>query len=216
MRDIAIKSYNQSEVTDEALYKLAKESYRIWETHGLKASWMSKSLEEFCQYIPKQTMFVAVDDKTGELLGMHCFRPYSRQGYCYGFCLAVAPSALREGVATRMLAHETAFIRQKGYRYIRGVTATTADWSVRWHLKNGYRIVGYYHSPKDNFANYVFRKQLYFDLRHHPSDLLWMPLLAPLTARLRFAATYLATRLCKRSDGSVNALGRLAKKVLRK
>ena len=92
-------------------------------------------------------MFVALDAETGELLGMHSFRTHRKEGWCYGYRLAIASSARREGIASRMLTYEAERIRQAGYRYLRGVTGTTAEWSVRWHLRNGYRIIGYYHSP---------------------------------------------------------------------
>lgn len=213
MREIIIKNRNKTDVTEKALYMLNEESYSVWAEQRLDAPWMHLSLEEFLQTIRNVTVFVALDAETGELLGMHCFRTHRREGWCYGFRLAVARSAQREGIASRMLAYEEERIRKVGYRFLKGVTATTADWSVRWHLKNGYRIIGYYQSPNDNFANYVFRKQLYCDLRHHPSDLFWTRFLAPLTARMCFMASYTATRLCKHSDGRLNPIGRLIKKL---
>ena len=138
---------------------------------------------------------------------MHCFKTHRKQGWCYGFLLAVTSSVQREGIASKMLAYEVERIRQSGYRYIREVTATTADWSVRWHLKNGYRIVGYYRVPNDNFTNYVFRKQL-------TPSILWGPTLGPLTARMSFAASWLVNHLLKHSDGRDNLLGRLARKII--
>ena len=147
---------------------------------------------------------------------MHTFRLNKKKGCANGSNLAVLPTAKREGIASKMLQEEIVWLQKAGYRYIIGNTAIPASWSVRWHLKNGYRIMGYSHGEGQNYASYVFRKQLYCDLRHHPSDLLWTRPLAPLTARLCFVASYTATRLCKHSDGSLNTLGRLAKKVIRK
>ncbi len=209
MRKVIIKNRKQTDITDETLYALDDESHRIWAEKGLDAPWMHRSFSEFQRIIHSVTVFVALDAETGELLGMHCFRAYQRKGWCYGFLLAVTSSVQREGIASKMLAYEVERIRQSGYRYIREVTATTADWSVRWHLKNGYRIIGYYRVPHDNFANYVFRKQL-------APSILWGPTLGPLTARMSFAASWLVNHLLKHSDGRDNLLGRFARKLIHK
>jgi hypothetical protein len=87
---------------------------------------------------------------------------------------------------------------------------------VKWHLKNGYRIVGYSRSERHNYASYVFRKQLAVDVRHHPTDLLWTKPIAPVTARLIYCLTWLATKICKDKAGRLNLVGRLAKRSLKK
>ena len=203
MKEIVVKNRRQTTVTDEALYALDRESHKKWADQGLDAPWMHLTFEEFRQAIRHVTMFVALDAGTGELLGMHSFRPDLKEGWCYGFRLAVVSTARREGVASRMLAFEEECIRQAGYRYLKGVTATTAEWSVRWHLNNSYRIIGYYRSPNDNFANYVFRKQLV------PS-VLWD---SAFYCRCRYLLSYTITRLTKDPQGHDTQLGRIAKRV---
>ena len=222
MRDIIIKIRNVAGFSDEALYALNNEAYKMWQDQGLDAPWMHRSLAEFQQIIHSVTTFVVSDAETGELLGMHCFRAYRRQGWCYGFLLAVASSARREGIASRMLAFEVERIRQSGFRYIKEVTATTADWSIRWHLRNGFRIIGYYHSSNDNFANYVFRKQLISISLSSPAGIAFV-LRHPVYAlhssaafcRLRFFLAYTITRLTKDSNGHDNLIGRGVRNVRR-
>ena len=234
MREIIIKNRKETNVTDEALYALSLESFNAWTEQGLEAPWMHRSLIEFQRIIHSVTVFVALDTETGELLGMHCFRAYRRQGWCYGFLLAVAAFARRESVASRMLDfarresvasrmldYEAEYIRKKGYHYIKEVTATTADWSIRWHLKNGFRIIGYYHSPNDNFANYVFRKQLMPISLSSPAGIVFI-LRHPVYAlhssaafcRLRFYLSYAAARLVKHADGRDNLIGSVARKLI--
>ncbi len=221
MRDVIIKNRKKTDVTDEVLYALSLESYRMWQEQGLEAPWMHRSLAEFQRIIHGVTVFVALDAETGELLGMHCFRTYRQQGWCYGFLLAVASSARREGVASRMLEYEVERIRQSGFRYIEEVTATTANWSIRWHLRNGFRIIGYYHSPNDNFANYVFRKQLIPISLSSPSGIAFV-LRHPVYAlhssaafcRLRFLLSYAVTRLTKDADGRDKLISRMARKMI--
>ena len=207
MNNIIITTRKEAAVTDEALYELYKESFRKWTQQGMEAPWLCASFEEFCKHLNTSTAFIAVDTNTDELLGLHCFRGNKKHRRAFGFYLAVTPKAQGQGIATQMLKYEAEIIRQKGYRYLTGNTATTAEWSVRWHLKNGYRIVGYYQAPSNNFANYVFRKQL-------APSILWGPTLGPLTARMSFAASWLVNHLVKHSDGQDNLLGRIARKII--
>ena len=90
-------------------------------------------------------------------------------------------------------------------------TSAGAPWSVQWHLKNGYRIMGYSRSEKQNYASYVLRKQIAIDVRHHPTDLLWTKPLAPITAKVRYWATYIATCICKDKAGRLNRIGRMVR-----
>ena len=223
MREIIIKTRKEAGVSDEALYALYHESYKKWVEQGLDTPWMHCTLEEFCRYLQNALTFVTLDQKTDELIGMHCFRGYKKQRRVFGFFLAVSPVVQGEGIASRMLAHEAEIIRQARYRYLRGVTATTAEWSVRWHLRNGYRIIGYYHSPNDNFANYVFRKQLVPISLSSPAAIRFI-LRHPVYAlhssaafcRLRYYQAYVISHLIKDSHGHDNLLGRMARKALRK
>ena len=207
MNNIIITTRKETDVTDEALYELYKESFRKWTQQGMEAPWLCASFEEFCKHLNTSTAFIAVDANTDELLGMHCFRGNKKHRWAYDFYLAVKPQAQGQGIASRMLAYEAEVIRNAGFLYLKDTTATKAAWSVRWHLKNGYRIVGYYQAPSNNFANYVFRKQL-------APSILWGPTLGPLTARMSFAASWLVNHLLKHSDGQDNLLGRIARKII--
>ena len=207
MRKIDIKNRKDTNVTDEALYELCNESFKKWAQQGLEAPWLCASFEEFCKQLNTSTAFIAMDTTTEEVLGLHCFRGNKKHRRAFGFYLAVTPKAQGQGIASQMLEYEAEFIRQKGYRYLTGSTATTAEWSVRWHLKNGYRIVGYYRVLSNNFTNYVFRKQL-------APSILWGPTVGPLTARMSFAASWLVNHLLKHSDGRDNLLGRFARRMI--
>ncbi len=112
-----------------------------------------------------------------------------------------------------MLEEEAQRLHKAGYRYMVGNTAIPATWSVKWHLKNGYYIVGYSRSEGSNYASYIFRKQIVIDVRHHPTDLLWTKPIVPITAKLRYWATYIATCICKDKAGRLNWLGRNMKMI---
>ena len=197
----------------EELYKLEQATFQQWTDAGLYTPISNTSVERLQRYIADKAVFVAQDESTGELLGMHTLKLNKRKGRANGANLAVSPKAQHEGIASRMLEAEAQRLRKAGYRYIVENTAIPATWSVQWHLKNGYYIVGYSRSEKRNYASYVFRKQIAIDVRHHPTDLLWVAPTAPVTAKLRYCLTWLATMICKDNSGRLNAIGRIAKDV---
>ena len=212
-RKIVIKTYNEAEVSVEELYKLEQVAFQQWTDARLYTPVSNTSVERLQLYISDKEVFVAQDEATGELLGMHTLKLNKRKGRANGANLAVSPKAQHEGIASRMLEAEAQRLRKAGYRYMVGNTGIPATWSVKWHLKNGYHIVGYSRSERNNYASYVFRKQIATDVRHHPTDLLWTRPLAPVTAKIRYCLTWLATNICKSKSGKLNAIGRIAKDV---
>ena len=197
----------------EELFELRRTAFQQWIEQGLYTSVVHTSLEQFKRYITDKMVFIAQDEATGELLGIHTLKLNKRKGRANGANLAVSPKAQHEGIASRMLEAETQRLRTNGYRYIVENTAIPAIWSVQWHLKNGYHIVGYSRSERNNYASYIFRKQIATDVRHHPTDLLWLAPIAPLTAKLLYCFSWLATNICKSKSGKLNAIGRIAKEV---
>ena len=212
-RNIVIKTSKETEVSVEELYELEQVAFQQWTDAGLYTPISNTSLERLQRYIADKAVFVALDEATGELLGMHTLKLNKRKGRADGANLAVSPKAQHEGIASRMLEAEAQRLRKAGYRYMVGNTGIPATWSIKWHLKNGYHIVGYSRSERNNYASYIFRKQIATDVRHHPIDLLWTRPIAPLTAKLLYCLSWLATNICKSKSGKLNAIGRIAKDV---
>ena len=214
-RNIVIKTNKEAEVSVEELYELRKAAFQLWGNADLYTSVAYTPIDLFQRYIADKAVFIAQDEATGELLGMHTLKLNKRKGRANGANLAVSPKAQHEGIASRMLEAEAQLLRKAGYRYIVENTAIPATWSVQWHLKNGYHIVGYSRSERNNYASYIFRKQIATDVRHHPTDLLWVAPIAPLTAKVRYCLSWLATNICKSKSGKLNWIGRMAKDVRR-
>ena len=210
-RKIIIRTNREAQVPVEVLNNLRRDAFEQWEKEELYFSFSSDA--DFACYLRDKVVFVAQDEETGELLGVHTLKLNKRKGRANGANLAVSPKAKHEGIASRMLQAEAQRLRKAGYRYMVGNTAIPATWSVQWHLKNGYRIMGYSRSERNNYASYVFRKQIAIDVRHHPTDLLWTRPVAPITAKLRYCLTWMATMVCKDKSGKLNWLGRMAKKL---
>ena len=205
-RKIIIKTNKEAQVPVEALNDLRRAAFEQWEKEGLYFSMSSD--EHFGQYLRDKVVFVAHDAETGELLAMHTLKLNKQKGRANGANLAVSPKAKHEGIASRMLEAEAQRLRKAGYRYMAGNTGIPATWSVQWHLKNGYYIVGYSRSEKENYASYKFRKPI-------APSLLWSRPIAPITAKLLYCLSWLATNICKSKSGKLNWIGRMAKKVKR-
>ena len=199
----------------EELYMLERAAFQQWTDKRLYTSIAYTSIDQFRRYITDKVVFVAQDEATGELLGMHTLKLNKRKGRADGANLAVNPRAQHEGIGSRMIEAEAQRLRKNGYKYMVGSTAIPATWSVQWHLKNGYHIVGYSRSERNNYASYIFRKQIATDVRHHPTDLLWTRPVAPITAKIRYCLTWMATMICRDKTGRLNWLGRRAKRSLR-
>ena len=205
-RKIIIKTNKEADVSVEELYELRKAAFQQYTDEGLYTAVLNTSVEQFQLQLKGKAVFVAQDEATGELLGMHTLRLNKRKGRADGANLAVSPKAQHEGIASRMLEVEAQRLRQAGYRYIVENTAIPAIWSVQWHLKNGYYIVGYSRSEKRNYPIYVFRKPI-------APSLLWSRPIAPLTAKFLYCLSWLATNICKSKSGKLNWIGRMAKDV---
>ena len=209
MREIVITTTKQTPISAEKLYSLTKSAFKQWEDNGLIVP--LASFDYFARYMEENTVFVAHDIATGELLAMRVVKLNPVKGSAAENNLSVAPNAKRQGIGTQLIEAEVEWLVKAGYRYTTCSTATTATWSVKWHLKNGYYIVGYSRGERNNYASYVFRKQIAVDVRHHPADLLWTKPIIPLTAKVMFCLSWLVTNLCKTRSGRLNWLGRMVR-----
>ena len=216
MREIVITTAEVSNVSAEELNTLRREAFKQWTEAGLDTIAKRGTAEGLANYIKDKKVFLACDAATGELLAMRTLTLYPNKGKAGESNLSVSPKAKRQGIATRLFEAETEWLLNSGYRYVTCTTGIPATWSVRWHLKSGYRIVGYSRSERNNYDSYVFRKQIATDVWHHPSDLLWTRPIAPVTAKIRYAASYIATSICKTRTGRLNRIGRMTKKILKR
>lgn len=211
--NITITTRRKHPVLDEDLYSLFMSSYLQWKESGVEAPWLYFSLDEFKEMLQQSVVFLALNTDSYELLGMHCMGFKSKKRVAYGFNLAITPEAKHQGIATLMLKYEIEQLQKRGYRYLRGTTSVPATWSVRWHLKNGYRIKGYSMGRAPYSGSYQFRLQLAPFSWRHPSTWLWNKPLAPITARLCYLASYTFAHLVHQRNGELNWIGRLGKKL---
>ena len=206
--NIIIIRFDKTDLSIENVHRLVNDAWQRWFEARLDSVWFHPTEEQFARTVNSRMVYVAVDSETGELLGCHMLKPDRHRHRVSGSFLAVAPKAQGRGIATRLLEAEAAIAVKNGYTHMQGATATTATWSINWHLRNGYRIIGYQRRPQDNHPLYVFRKQLIPPSIHHLRYSLYS---STLFCRLRFIVSYIVTRLTKDSNGNLNVLGRIGK-----
>ena len=209
--NITISTLDKTNFSSKEIHRLVDDAWQRWFDAGLDSVWFHPTEEQFARTVNSRVVYVAFDSQTGELLGCHMLKPDRKRRRVSGSFLAVVPKAQGRGIATRLLEAEAAVAVKNGYTHMQGATATTATWSIRWHLRNGYRIIGYQRRPQDNHPLYVFRKQLIPPSIHHIRYSLYS---STLFCRLRFIASYVVTRLTKDSNGNLNLIGRIGKRIL--
>ena len=79
-RKITIKTYKEAEVSVEELYELEQVAFQQWTDAGLYTPVSNTSVERLQRYIADKAVFVAQDEATGELLGMHTLKLNKRKG----------------------------------------------------------------------------------------------------------------------------------------
>ena len=200
-------------VEDEVLFRLYQRSFQQWRDNGIEAKFLSQDIEYFKNATKWASFVLAVPipneelkDNSTEPVGMLCFNCY-KDKHAFDFYLTVAPEAKHQGIGTRMLEYAVERLKNHGFKYIVDTTSVDATWSVKWHLKNGYRIVGFGKGHKPYSDTYMFRKQI-------APSLLWTGPLAPLTAKCCYLFWRIVRLLTQRSsDGEFNGLGKLLKKL---
>ena len=212
--DIEITTRKNYEVADEVLFRLFQRSFQQWGENGIEAKFLSQDLEYFRNATRRAVVVLAVPVPVqgeglmvqgSEPVGMLCINRY-KDKHAFDFYLTVAPEAKQQGVGTRMLEYAVAHLKERGYKYLIDTTSVHATWSVRWHLKNGYRIVGFGKGRKPYSDSYKFRKQI-------APSLLWTGPLAPVTAKCCYWFWRVVRWVTQRSDGEFNWVGRSARKI---
>lgn len=221
--NIEITTRKKYPVADEVLFRLFQRSFQQWSDNGIVAQFLSQDIEYFKRATRRASVVLAfmvngeglmVND--GDPVGMLCVNCY-KDKHAFDFYLTVAPEAKQMGVGTRMLEYAVMMLKERGYRYMTDTTSVHAVWSVRWHLKNGYRIVGFGKGRKPYSDTYQFREQIAGFSISSPSTWLWNGPVVPVTAKCCYLFWRMVRWLTQRqSDGEYNWLGRMLRKVRRK
>ena len=188
--------------------ELIKESFQLWQENGLGSILLRFTPTEFAERAADGSILVAIDESDDTLCGTTTFSLYKNklgELYAYNKFSAVKSNANQKGIGSRLLECEKRMAKKKGCAYILSNTSALAEWSVKWHKKNGFKIVGLYSTITSDYYSYLFRYQL-------KSPSIWN---STLFCKFVFRLSYLKTRVMKRSNGSMTSFGTIILKVFK-
>ncbi len=195
-----------SKFTHADVVELFKESFKQWQENGLDSILLRFTPTEFAKNTEGAVVLVAEDTGSGELIGTTTMVIHHSNGddWAYHKYLAVKPSHKGKGVASQLLKSCVEIAKNCNYSHILSNTSVDANWSVNWHMKNGFKKDGYYSIDTSDYYCYRFRYQI-------KSPSIWNN---TLFTRTIFCYYFLKTRAMKRKDGSLTLFGKLLSKIL--
>ena len=203
---VEVKRFDQTNHSYSDIVNLIHEAFVERKNEGLLFSCINISEDEYRAKVGSGIIFVAEDVDCGQLLGTSVAQlKKDKFGVLYGYdeLLAIHPSARRLGIATAMLEARINYYVENGAEYAASDTAVGATSSVKYHLRNGYRIVGLRSFKQTNYFSYIFRRQLVvntFKQRLYNNALFCRGIFLISSAR---------TRIVRRSDGDYTVLAKL-------
>ena len=142
----------------EEMVSLLHESFRERQLQGLNFSCASFTTEELKSHLSSDAIvFGAIDDE--KLIGMLILNRQSvRKGikFAYHEYLAVSSCVKRQGIGTALFVEMKRKAVSLGLDFVLSDTADKADSSVRYHLKNGFKIFGKSHYSNRTYDSYNF------------------------------------------------------------
>lgn len=196
-KNVLVTTLDDSVCSIQEVFGLVHASYQQWLDNGLDSAVANYSLDDYIEKTKNCIVLVAID-ANGLLLGTHTL-DFVGNKCCFGKFLAVDPSAKRKGIGKILLEKECEIAIAKGCDHILEDTAEKAIWSVKWHLKNGYRIIGYRSFTTNNYYSYLFRKQLVPSKKWDNKYF----------CKLQFLKSYLKTKLLKDRFGKPTVFGKI-------
>lgn len=202
--DIIVKNIEDSPFSHKEVVSLLHSSFKERLEQGLHFTISSMDVKAFIAKTKGSHILVAYNSENKELLGTTTVtlkKDRFEHLYIYMEYVAISPVAKRLGIATKILKEITNIYVD--VEYIISDTSVSADSSVKWHLKNDFRIIGLESYPSTNYYSYIFRKEL-----KTPS--IWE---SALFCKFLFSLSMLKCKLIKNANGHYTCFGRILKRI---
>ena len=154
---------NNGRFSWQELTDLMHEAFQERLEQGLHFTCSFMTAEELKRQLADSTILVAVDyDNKGVIVGMAAInvKDDEKGKWAYMSDLAVKPQYKRCGIMTCLFQKLEGVAKLNGCEYIESDTAVGAKSSVKWHKKNGFKIVDLYSFKSTNYYSYIFKKDL--------------------------------------------------------
>ena len=205
---IVIKKIVETSFTYEDVIALIHESFKERLEQGLNFTCSFMTADDYKAKLGKDGItLVAYDEETNILYGTamtHIYKDSKGCNYAYNEYLAIAPIAKRKGIGSRLLKAREDIAIENNCDYVMSDTSVNADSSVAYHLKNGFRIIGFKSYGSTNYYSYLFRKQL------TPSRI-WSN---GLFCKMVYLKSYIQTRIIRKKNGDFTFIGSLINSII--
>lgn len=202
---LVIKERESAGVSYQQVVDLLHESFRERLDAGLHYSASSLTVESLIERTKHGYIYVAFSDE-GVMVGVSVLNiKYHRNtkfGY-FEYC-AVKDGYKHCGIGTALLNYRKEVAISEGCEYILSDTSIKAESAIKYHLRNGFEIVGYESFRSTNYWSYVFRMQLL-----HPS--VWD---YGIYRKISYCLSFVFIRLTRTIDGRDTFAGKVYKKLV--
>lgn len=204
--NVVVKRKEETDFSFEQIVNLLHESFQERLLQGLKFTCSYMTIDEFKSITSDGIIFIAVDLDSNSLVGtatIHIRKDSEDIVYGYLELLAINENTKRCGIGSSLFATCENVVKNAGGEYILSDTAVGAKSSVKYHLKNGFKIIGLRSFASTDYYSYLFRKQLVPSKKWN-SDIY---------CKFLFLKTSIRERVCFNKNGSYTFLYSLYKRV---
>ena len=203
--NIEIQTREEACISYAQIVELMHESFQERLNQGLHYSCSTMNVEQYKEKTKNGIIFVAIDADTRNLAGTTTLNLVENLKGKHGYMEYVAISSKYKhcGIGSMLVDKIRSCGIQKGCDFILSDTSTKATSAVKFHLKNGFRIIGLESYRSTNYWSYVFRMQL------KPS-FMWNN---PLLLKLHYWGSYVFIKATRDINGNDTSFGTFYKKM---
>jgi len=156
---VEVKQLSETNFTIENVVNLIHQSFKQWTVNGIESAVASYTINEFSW----KNCIILVAFNGNDLLGTCTLEKRidnRKENLIFGKYFAVSPNNKKQGIGSMLLEKEKQIAIEKHCSYILADTSEHAYWSIKWHKKNGFNIIGLRSFKTNNYYSYLFRYQL--------------------------------------------------------
>lgn len=204
--NIVIRRKEDTDINYEQIVELMHAAFEERLQQGLNFSCSFMNVEQFKEKSEGGTIVLAINQDTNELVGVTVVlikKDFNNETFGFNEFLSVNPKVKRCGIESILYREGESVCNENKCKYIKCTTAVGAKSSVKYHLKNGFKIIGLESFPTTNYYSYIFRKQLVPSKKWENN---WY-------CKFVYYKSYIKTKLTKKEDGTETCIYKLYKKV---
>lgn len=159
--DLIISRIEDSPFSYDDLMALIRASVQERVEQRIEFNVTRMTVEEFKSKTKNSIVLIAYTDH--DLCGTACItilKDKKNNSFAYHEHIFVSPECKRKGIGTKLLKEHIEISKDYGCSYILSDTAINAKSSVKWHLKNGFKLIGLHSFSSTDYYSKVFKYQI--------------------------------------------------------